>query len=68
MLAQTTHSRDVRDAFNLEDLGSKNGTHVNGRSIHRPHRLSSGDTVDIGSTSMIYRWLSGERTQTQQDA
>ncbi len=48
----------------IEDLGSKNGTTVNSRVIDQPHRLFSGDTVGIGPTTMIYRWLSVEPTRT----
>lgn len=34
----------------VEDLGSTNGTHVNGRRISAPTQLASGDRVQIGST------------------
>lgn len=36
------------DGFVLEDLGSKNGTFVNGERIQAPHRLQDGDIVNIG--------------------
>jgi hypothetical protein len=32
----------------VEDLGSTNGTHVNGRKIDAAHLLLNGDTVQIG--------------------
>jgi DNA-binding winged helix-turn-helix (wHTH) protein len=48
----------------IEDLGSKNGTRINDRIIDRPHRLSSGDAIAIGPTTMTYRWLSVEQTRT----
>jgi pSer/pThr/pTyr-binding forkhead associated (FHA) protein len=34
--------------FAVQDLGSKNGTLVNGVRIDAPHDLSTGDTVEIG--------------------
>lgn len=32
----------------LEDLGSTNGTYLNGRPVHRPTRLSDNDQVTMG--------------------
>jgi DNA-binding winged helix-turn-helix (wHTH) protein len=49
----------------LEDLGSKNGTHVNSRRIDGALRLLSGDSIGIASTEMVYRWLSVEPTRTR---
>ncbi len=34
--------------FTLEDLGSTNGTFVNGKRINAPHLLRAGDTVAFG--------------------
>lgn len=34
----------------IEDLGSANGTSVNGASIHRPKMLEGGDVVRLGDT------------------
>jgi DNA-binding winged helix-turn-helix (wHTH) protein len=39
----------------LEDLGSKNGTHVNGRRITIPVRLSDGDEIQLGAISLTFR-------------
>ncbi len=39
----------------LEDLGSKNGTHVNGRRITIPFRLSDGDEIRLGAISLTFR-------------
>lgn len=38
----------TRDGFFVEDLGSKNGTYVNGDPVHVPTRLMDGDTVQVG--------------------
>jgi len=39
----------------LEDLGSKNGTWVNGRQIEAPTELADGDEVRLGSVALVYR-------------
>lgn len=36
----------------LHDLGSTNGTYVNGRRISAPTQLRRGDTVQVGKTVM----------------
>ena len=38
----------------LEDLGSKNGTYVNGQRISIPVRLSDGDEIRLGATSLTF--------------
>jgi len=35
----------------LRDLGSANGTYLNGRRIEKPHILSPGDTIRLGRTT-----------------
>ena len=42
-------------SLNVEDLGSTNGTFVNGRQITRPLPLEANDTVRIGDTELRYR-------------
>jgi hypothetical protein len=39
----------------LEDLGSKNGTHVNGARISASRRLSDGDEVRLGTVVLRFR-------------
>jgi DNA-binding winged helix-turn-helix (wHTH) protein len=39
----------------LEDLGSRNGTLVNGERINSPRPLSNGDRIKIGAASLVYR-------------
>jgi pSer/pThr/pTyr-binding forkhead associated (FHA) protein len=34
----------------VEDIGSTNGTFVNGARVTTPRRLSSGDVVRVGQT------------------
>lgn len=40
--------RPVDGGFEVEDLGSLNGTFVNGRRIEGPTKLSGGDTIKLG--------------------
>jgi len=53
------HARIVveGDGATLEDLGSKNGTLVNGEAVSDRRRLADGDVLDIGRASMIFRVL-----------
>lgn len=45
----------ARDVATLEDLGSKNGTHVNGRPITSAARLSDGDEINLGAVTLTFR-------------
>lgn len=47
---------DLRDGvYVLTDLGSKNGTLLNGRPLGAPTELLDGDRIRIGSTVLEYR-------------
>jgi pSer/pThr/pTyr-binding forkhead associated (FHA) protein len=41
----------------IEDLGSTNGTYVNGLRISGPETLSEGDTIEVGATTLVVREL-----------
>jgi hypothetical protein len=43
-----------RDGVWLEDVGSTNGTYVNGARIGNPRRLAPGDVIRVGSTDLRY--------------
>ena len=43
-----------RDGVYAEDLGSTNGTFVNGTQITRTHRLVPGDVVRTGETDLRF--------------
>jgi DNA-binding winged helix-turn-helix (wHTH) protein len=62
------HARIVIDArgVTVEDLGSKNGTYVNDRSVTGPVRIGDGDRVRTGSLLFTFRLarLAGS-TETQ---
>src|SRR4030042_5255367 len=40
--------------YNIEDLGSTNGTFVNGKRVVEPQRLHRGDSIYIGPIKLIF--------------
>lgn len=44
--------RRAGDAVVVTDLGSTNGTRVNGATVHEQH-LASGDEITVGSTTLV---------------
>ena len=48
--ARITHSGDE---YVIEDLGSTNGTFLNGRKISRPEVLTAGDRIQVGATTLV---------------
>jgi predicted component of type VI protein secretion system len=54
--------RPAGDGLELEDLGSLNGTWVNGARIQGPVRLEPGDRVQLGDTLFEVRTRWAERT------
>ena len=54
--ASARHARfePRRDGVWLHDLGSTNGTYVNGTRIDRPRKLTPGDVVRVGETDFRY--------------
>lgn len=55
--------RRVENDYAISDLGSSNGTFVNGQRV-RQHSLESGDQVQVGSTLMLY---TGPAEETQEN-
>jgi FHA domain len=49
------HARiEFRDgSFVLSDLGSRNGTALNGSLVSNPQTLTSGDTIELGSNTLV---------------
>ena len=47
----------------VEDLGSTNGTFVNGVQITAPQVLNSGDSIGIGQTAMVFQSLVAQSTE-----
>jgi DNA-binding winged helix-turn-helix (wHTH) protein len=52
----------------ITDLGSKNGTEVNDRTIDGRSDLCSGDVIGIGPASFIFRLMASEPTRTRDDS
>ena len=61
------HARVVvtDDKVTLEDLESKNGTHLNGKPIGRRTTLNDGDEVRVGPETMVFRSLTAGTTQSE---
>ena len=59
-----------RSGWSVRDLGSANGTFVNGDRLLSEHRLGTGDEVRLGSTRVIFRTREhedAERTLSAED-
>jgi len=54
--ASTRHARiePRRDGIWVEDIGSTNGTFVNGIRLTRERKLAAGDVVRVGETDLRY--------------
>src|SRR5919204_4374419 len=49
------HARVTRagEGYVVEDLGSMNGTFVNGNRLAGPHELADGDQIELGGTRLV---------------
>ena len=54
--ASARHARfePRRDGIWIEDIGSTNGTYVNGARLQKPRRLRGGDVIRIGQTDLRF--------------
>jgi FHA domain len=54
--ASSSHARlePRRDGVWIEDIGSTNGTFVNGERVLQPRRLRGGDVIKIGETDLRF--------------
>ena len=54
--ASSQHARifDRGGSMHVEDLGSTNGTYLNGRQVKRAEPLSVGDTIRIGDSEFLF--------------
>jgi pSer/pThr/pTyr-binding forkhead associated (FHA) protein len=50
-------SREATGDYALEDLGSSNGTFVNGLRIQSPVLLALGDSIEVGATTLVVRGI-----------
>jgi pSer/pThr/pTyr-binding forkhead associated (FHA) protein len=55
--ASSAHARVFQrgDYMYLEDMGSTNGTYLNGRQVRTPERLQVADVIRIGDTEYRYQ-------------
>ena len=60
--ASSTHARiePRRDGVWVEDIGSTNGTYLNGIQLTRPKRLTPGDVLRVGETELRYEVETGQ--------
>lgn len=49
------------DGVYVEDLGSRNGTSVDGESVVSPRRLAVDDEVTVGSAALVFRGVGAWR-------
>jgi hypothetical protein len=57
--ASARHARfePRQDGVWVQDLGSTNGTYLNGMRLEHPRRLTQGDIVRVGETDLRYEQL-----------
>jgi pSer/pThr/pTyr-binding forkhead associated (FHA) protein len=48
----------------IEDLGSRNGTFVNGQRVDVPIKLHDGDVIGIGPVTIVVEGWTGGSTET----
>jgi pSer/pThr/pTyr-binding forkhead associated (FHA) protein len=56
-------SRDDSGVYRIEDLASTNGTIVNGSRIESPTPLATGDSIQVGTTSILVVQVPAESDQ-----
>jgi predicted component of type VI protein secretion system len=52
--AQHARFEPRKDGVWVQDLGSTNGTYLNGARLERPRRLTRGDVIRVGETDLRY--------------
>ncbi len=57
-------ARGFAEDYGIEDLGSSNGTIVNGTRISAPTLLSTGDTIELGGAKLVVRALTSPAPAT----
>ena len=51
--ARLTYER-ASNSYTVMDLGSRNGTRVNGELLSEPRKLADGDAISLGSVSLRF--------------
>ncbi|HEY7961040.1 MAG TPA: FHA domain-containing protein [Solirubrobacteraceae bacterium] len=57
-------SREATGNYAIEDLGSSNGTFVNGLRIQSPRVLAVGDSIETGATTLVVREIVQRQPET----
>lgn len=57
---ETVSAQHARVSFSqgmwwIEDLGSRNGTLLNRSAVEQPAVISSGDRIDVGQVSLVFK-------------
>ncbi|HYV05883.1 MAG TPA: FHA domain-containing protein, partial [Blastocatellia bacterium] len=52
----------ANDNYSIRDLGSRNGTYVDGERLTEPRVLQHGDVIGIGLTKLTFRLTAHDRT------
>ncbi len=55
-------SREATGDYAIEDLGSSNGTFINGLRIQSPRLLAPGDSIETGATTLVVREIARAET------
>jgi pSer/pThr/pTyr-binding forkhead associated (FHA) protein len=58
----------MNDRYYIEDLGSTNGTYINGQTIEKRTALSSGDEIRFGVTRLLFLTIPNRRGISQNES
>jgi len=61
--ARIQRAGEGSDLFVIQDLGSTNGTYVDGRRVHGPTPLTSGAVLFLGSHVLVFRLVTAVETE-----
>lgn len=50
------------ESYTITDIGSRNGTFVNGERVSRPRKLNHGDVISVGLSKLTFRFADYDDT------
>jgi len=65
--ARIQRAADGSELFVIQDLGSTNGTYVDGRRIHGPTPLTNGAVLFLGSHVLVFRLFTAAETEAVEE-
>jgi transcriptional regulator with PAS, ATPase and Fis domain len=65
--ARIQRAADGSELFVIQDLGSTNGTYVDGRRVHGPTPLSNGAVLFLGSHVLVFRLFTAAETEAVEE-